>query len=78
MALPAGTNAYNPYVWDVYLAQIESSASTIPWMISTGNHDMEALYGVHGYGGHLARLDLPRMAPVSARRSTASSTATSA
>ena len=49
---PAGTNAYNPYVWDVYLAQIEAVASTIPWMISTGNHDMEALYGVHGYGGH--------------------------
>ena len=60
---PAGTNAYNPYVWDVYLAQIESSASTIPWMISTGNHDMEALYGVHGYGGHQARLDLPTNGP---------------
>jgi hypothetical protein len=61
-ALP-GTNAYNPYVWDVYLAQIESSASNIPWMIATGNHDMEALYGNHGYGGHTARLDMPQNGP---------------
>lgn len=60
---PAGMNAYNPYVWDVYLDQIEASASTIPWMISTGNHDMEALYGNHGYGGHAQRLDLPQNGP---------------
>ncbi|MCU1395050.1 MAG: phosphoesterase [Ilumatobacteraceae bacterium] len=60
---PAGTNAYNPYVWDVYLAQIEASASSIPWMIATGNHDMEALYGNHGYGGHAARMDLPQNGP---------------
>ena len=33
---PAGMNAYNPYVGDVYLDQIEASASTIPWMISMG------------------------------------------
>ncbi len=59
----AGKNAYNPYVWDVYLAQIEASASKIPWMISTGNHDMEALYGNHGYNGHLARFDLPQNGP---------------
>ncbi|MFT3853947.1 MAG: metallophosphoesterase family protein [Ilumatobacteraceae bacterium] len=60
---PTGYNAYNPYVWDLYLAQIEASASKIPWMVSTGNHDMEALYGNHGYGGHLARLDLPQNGP---------------
>lgn len=60
---PAGTNAYNPYMWDVYLAQIEASASTIPWMIATGNHDMEALYGDHGYGGHAARMDMPQNGP---------------
>ena len=33
---PAGMHAYNPYVGDVYLDQIEASASTIPWMISMG------------------------------------------
>jgi hypothetical protein len=61
-ALP-GTNAYNPYVWDVYLAQIEASAANVPWMIATGNHDMEALYGNHGYGGHQSRLDMPQNGP---------------
>ena len=61
-ALP-GLNAYNPYTWDVYFAQIEGSASAIPWMVATGNHDMEALYGNHGYGGHSARLDLPQNGP---------------
>jgi hypothetical protein len=60
---PAGFNAYDPYVWDVYLQQIEASASSTPWMVSTGNHDMEALYGTHGYGGHLDRLDLPQNGP---------------
>lgn len=60
---PAGANAFDPYVWDVYLAQIEASASRIPWMVTTGNHDMEAIYGNHGYGGHLARLDLPQNGP---------------
>lgn len=60
---PAGKNAFDPYVWDVYLAQIEASASKIPWMISTGNHDMEALYGNHGYNGHLARFDMPQNGP---------------
>ena len=60
---PAGKNAYNPYTWDVYLAQIEGSNSSTPWMIATGNHDMEALYGTHGYGGHQARFDLPQNGP---------------
>lgn len=60
---PAGKNAYDPYTWDVYLAQIEGSASSTPWMVATGNHDMEALYGNHGYGGHEARLDLPKNGP---------------
>jgi hypothetical protein len=60
---PAGFNAYDPYVWDVYFQQIEVSASSTPWMVSTGNHDMEAIYGTHGYGGHLDRLDLPQNGP---------------
>ncbi|MBA8792608.1 hypothetical protein FHX74_000202 [Friedmanniella endophytica] len=68
-----GTNLYNPYVWDVFLNQIESQAAFSPWMFATGNHDMEPLYGntqalggdtaTHGYGGHAARLDLPKNGP---------------
>jgi hypothetical protein len=61
--LAAGFDKFNPYVWDVYFGLIEASASTTPWMFATGNHDMEAAYPVHGYGGHLARLDFPRNGP---------------
>ncbi|SHG53896.1 Calcineurin-like phosphoesterase [Jatrophihabitans endophyticus] len=69
---PAGKNAFNPYVWDVFLNQIESQAAYTPWMFATGNHDMEPLYGnteflgdspSHGYGGHAKRLDLPKNGP---------------
>jgi hypothetical protein len=67
-----GTNLYNPYVWDVFLNQIEGQAAFAPWMFATGNHDMEPLYGKtdflgdspsHGYGGHAKRLDLPKNGP---------------
>lgn len=61
--LPAGFDKFNPYVWDVYLGSIEASASSTPWMFATGNHDMEAAYPTHGYGGHLARLDFPGNGP---------------
>jgi hypothetical protein len=69
---PTGKNRYNPYVWDVFLNQIEPQAAFTPWMFATGNHDMEPLYGNteflgdspnHGYGGHLKRLDLPSNGP---------------
>ena len=70
----AQTNDYDPFAWSVYFAMIERSAATTPWMFTTGNHDMEALYGTpqnvppradlsHGYGGHLLRLDLPANGP---------------
>ena len=59
----SGFDKYNPYVWDGYLAAIEKSASRAPWMFATGNHDMEALYSPHGYGGHAARLDMPTNGP---------------
>ncbi len=66
----AQTNDYDPFAWSAYFAMIERSAATTPWMFTTGNHDMEALYGTpqnvppradlsHGYGGHLQRLALP-------------------
>jgi hypothetical protein len=67
-----GKNLYNPYVWDVFLNQIESQAAFTPWMFATGNHDMEPLYSntefvgdspTHGYAGHLKRLDLPKNGP---------------
>ncbi|WP_261557389.1 metallophosphoesterase [Frankia tisae] len=60
---PAGFDNYDPTVWDVYLADIELSSARSPWMFATGNHDMEALYSPHGYGGHAARLDLPGDGP---------------
>lgn len=60
---PTGFNNFDPYVWDTYLASIEASAASTPWMFSTGNHDMEALYSPHGYGGHEQRLDLPPDGP---------------
>jgi hypothetical protein len=60
---PSGFDKFNPYVWDVYFGSIEASASTTPWMFATGNHDMEAAYPQHGYGGHLARMDFPGNGP---------------
>ena len=60
---PAGLDKYNPFVWDVYFGSIEASASITPWMFATGNHDMEAAYPTHGYGGHLARMDFPGNGP---------------
>ncbi|MBG0562248.1 purple acid phosphatase family protein [Actinoplanes aureus] len=69
---PKGKNLYNPYVWDVFLNQIEPLAAYTPWMFATGNHDMEPLYGntrflgdspAHGYGGLVERLDFPDNGP---------------
>jgi hypothetical protein len=62
-APPTGFDKFNPFVWDVYFGSIEASAASTPWMFATGNHDMEAAYPTHGYGGHLARLDFPRNGP---------------
>jgi hypothetical protein len=62
-APPAGLDKFNPFVWDVYFGSIEASASTTPWMFATGNHDIEAVYPAHGYGGHLARMDFPSNGP---------------
>ena len=69
---PAGKNRYNPYVWDVFLNQIEPQAAFTPWMFATGNHDMEPVYGntrflgdspSHGYGGLVERIDFPTNGP---------------
>jgi hypothetical protein len=66
-----GFDNFDPTTWTAYFSSIEASAATTPWMFATGNHDMEALYddntapggANHGYGGHLARLDLPKSGP---------------
>ncbi|GAA4848971.1 metallophosphoesterase [Actinomycetospora corticicola] len=67
---PSGFDSFDPTVWTTYFGLIERSAASTPWMFATGNHDMEALYddntargALHGYGGHAARLDLPRTGP---------------
>lgn len=53
------TDLYDPRRWDQYLAQTEPVAARIPWMVTMGNHDMEALYSPDGYGGQVARWSLP-------------------
>ncbi|MGI5246020.1 purple acid phosphatase family protein [Dactylosporangium sp. CA-139066] len=58
-----GTDVYDPRTWDQFLAQTESIAASVPWMVATGNHDMEALYSPNGYGGDIARFDFPGNGP---------------
>ncbi|GGY87144.1 purple acid phosphatase family protein [Streptomyces poonensis] len=53
------SDVYDARVWDQFLAQTESVAKTVPWMVTTGNHDMEAWYSPNGYGGQSARWSLP-------------------
>ncbi len=54
---------YDARVWDQFLAQTESVAARVPWMVTTGNHDMEAWYSPDGYGGQAARWTLPDNGP---------------
>lgn len=56
-------DAYDARVWDQFLAQTESVAKSVPWMVTTGNHDMEAWYSPNGYGGQNARWSLPGNGP---------------
>lgn len=53
------TDAFDPKVWDSWLAMIEPAAESSPWMCATGNHDMEPGYGLHGYSGYLNRFPTP-------------------
>ncbi|MET9451186.1 purple acid phosphatase family protein [Streptomyces cinerochromogenes] len=53
------TDGYDPASWDLFLKQNEPVARSVPWMVTTGNHDMEAWYSADGYGGQLARFALP-------------------
>ncbi|MFJ9007208.1 purple acid phosphatase family protein [Streptomyces canus] len=53
------SDGYDPGFWDLFLKQNEEVARSVPWMVTTGNHDMEAWYSPDGYGGQLARWSLP-------------------
>ncbi|MDQ0993229.1 metallophosphoesterase family protein [Streptomyces sp. V3I7] len=53
------SDVYDPRTWDRFLRQNEPVARSVPWMVTTGNHDMEAWYSPDGYGGQLARFSLP-------------------
>ncbi|MGW7386484.1 purple acid phosphatase family protein [Streptomyces sp. NPDC054794] len=53
------SDGYDPQFWDLFLKQTEPVAKSVPWMVTTGNHDMEAWYSPDGYGGQLARFSLP-------------------
>ncbi|MER5909967.1 metallophosphoesterase family protein [Streptomyces sp. NPDC001982] len=53
------SDGYDPQFWDLFLKQTEPVARSVPWMVTTGNHDMEAWYSPDGYGGQRARFSLP-------------------
>ncbi|MEV5429364.1 metallophosphoesterase family protein [Streptomyces sp. NPDC052701] len=53
------SDAFDATQWDLFLKQTEPVAGSVPWMVTTGNHDMEAWYSPDGYGGQLARFSLP-------------------
>ncbi|WP_405822551.1 metallophosphoesterase family protein [Streptomyces sp. NBC_01390] len=53
------SDGYDPTAWDLFLKQTETVARSVPWMVTTGNHDMEAWYSPNGYGGQSARWSLP-------------------
>ncbi|MFJ3493354.1 purple acid phosphatase family protein [Streptomyces sp. NPDC086091] len=54
---------FDARIWDQFLAQTETVAKQVPWMPAYGNHDMEAWYAPHGYGGEEARWVLPGNGP---------------
>ncbi|MFF3498315.1 purple acid phosphatase family protein [Streptomyces sp. NPDC003247] len=54
---------YDSRTWDLFLAQTETVAKQVPWMVAYGNHDMEAWYSPNGYGGEEARWVLPDNGP---------------
>ncbi len=65
---PAGAGktadtGFDSRVWDQFLAQTESVAKSVPWMVSYGNHDMDARYSPNGNGAEDARFTLPDNGP---------------
>jgi hypothetical protein len=71
-----GWDYYDPWIWSSWFPMIEPSASAIPWMVATGNHEPELFssrvaadhvtvgnYEPIGYGGLVKRMDLPQNGP---------------
>src|ERR1700733_12714072 len=71
-----GWDYYDPWIWSSWFPMIEPSASTIPWMFATGNHEPEmfsaqvaadavtvANYEPLGYGGGGDGRALPQAGP---------------
>jgi 3',5'-cyclic AMP phosphodiesterase CpdA len=46
-------------VWRDFGSNVEPSAARRPWMPCLGNHEIEFNNGAQGYGGYLARYELP-------------------
>ncbi|MCX4832395.1 metallophosphoesterase family protein [Streptomyces sp. NBC_01016] len=57
------TDTFDARTWDQFLAQTETVAKSVPWMVSYGNHDMEAWYSPNGYGSQEARFAPPGNGP---------------
>lgn len=51
--------AAQPAVWRDFGDNVEPSAARRPWMPCPGNHEIEFNNGAQGYGGYLARYELP-------------------
>ncbi len=54
---------FTPEVWGRYLAEIDPVSRAVPFLVALGNHEMEALYSPHGYGGFEARFSMPQTGP---------------
>jgi hypothetical protein len=58
--------AFTPRAWDDWLAQNDPVASTVPFLCTMGNHEMEPGFDRHGYAGVLARVPWPGRSPLRA------------
>ncbi|MBW8482430.1 purple acid phosphatase family protein [Actinomadura parmotrematis] len=56
-------DTFDARTWEQFLAQTETVAKQLPWMVAYGNHDMEAWYSPNGYGGEEARFSMPSNGP---------------
>jgi hypothetical protein len=57
------TDSYDPRAWDSFFMETASTAASVPWMASLGNHEMEAWYSPDGYGADVDRFDFPGNGP---------------
>lgn len=53
------TDKYDAARWNSLFVQNEFITSTVPWMITLGNREMEQWYSPNGYGGIKARFTMP-------------------